>query len=68
MSVTFDLKPTIHLMCTWTFAYRQARKGDWEMVARDRVRFQRKLEEFHEKIKHVFESNHRDNIYKSRFI
>lgn len=66
-SVKFNLKPTIHLMCTWTFAYNQARKGGWEMIVRDRIRFQRRIKEVHVKLDHVLESNHRDIIYKLRF-
>lgn len=66
-NVKFNLKPTMHLMYVWAFAYSQARKGDWEMVARDRIRFQRRIEKIRLKLDPILESNHRDNVYKSRF-
>lgn len=66
-NVKFNLKPTIHLMCTWTFAYKQARKGGWETVARDRCRFRRRIEEICEMLTHILESNHRNNVFRLRF-
>lgn len=66
-SVKLNLNPTIHLMCAWTFAYKQARKGDWEMATRDRCRFQRRIEETREMIDRILESNHRGSVYQSRF-
>lgn len=44
-TVQFNLKPTIHLMYVWSFAYAQARKDQWQEIARDRVRFRRKIDE-----------------------
>lgn len=35
----------VHPMIVWSFAYRQARKGTWEVDALDRLRFQRRIEE-----------------------
>lgn len=35
----------VHPMIVWSFAYRQARKGTWEVDALDRLRFQRRVEE-----------------------
>ena len=32
-------------MIVWSFAYRQARKGTWEVDALDRIRFQKRIEE-----------------------
>lgn len=37
--VRFQEKLTVHLMCTWTYAYKNARQGEWEQAARDRERF-----------------------------
>ena len=42
MSVTFG-RVQIHYLCVWDFAYRDARKGYWEQVARDRCRFKRRI-------------------------
>ena len=35
----------VHPMIVWSFAYRQARKGTWELDALDRLRFQKRIEE-----------------------
>ena len=35
----------VHPMIVWSFAYRQARKGTWEVDALDRLRFQKRIEE-----------------------
>ena len=34
----------IHLMISWDFAYRAARKGPWEQYARDRQHFKRRID------------------------
>lgn len=41
--VKFLDKPIIRLMHTWQFAHKQARKDLWQRVARDRTRFERKI-------------------------
>lgn len=38
--VRFDSCVKILNMYVWSFAYREARKSDWESVALDRCRFQ----------------------------
>lgn len=43
--VKFDLKPTVHEMHVWKFAYKQARKDEWQKAARDRNRFTKKIAE-----------------------
>ena len=35
----------VHPMIVWSFAYRQARKGTWEVDALDRLRFQKRIKE-----------------------
>lgn len=34
----------VHLMISWDFAYRAARKGPWEQYARDRQHFKRRID------------------------
>ena len=40
-----DELAVVHPMIVWSFAYRQARKGTWEVDALDRLRFQKRIEE-----------------------
>ena len=44
--VSFNLKPEIHHMFSWDFAYRQARKSNWMQLAADRERFRQKIIKF----------------------
>lgn len=65
--VQFNLKPVVHVMRTWDFAYRQARKGEWEMAARDRERFKKRIKETEIILCPVFDQNLRDKVYRERF-
>ena len=38
----------VHLIVAWDFAYRNARKGPWEELARDRDRFRRRIDNLSE--------------------
>lgn len=42
-SVRFNLQPKVHLMHVWNFACKQARKDFWQQEARDRVRFEKRV-------------------------
>lgn len=42
--VRFQEKSVIHLMCTWAYAYKKARLGEWEQIARDQERFRLRIE------------------------
>ena len=43
--VTFDeSKPKVHYMHVWSYAYRAEWKGVWEIIARDRKYFPRRIE------------------------
>lgn len=65
--VQFNLTPEVHVMRTWDFAYRQARKGDWEMAARDRERFKKRILKTEDVLSIVFDKNVRDRVYQERF-
>jgi len=66
--VNIDLsKNTIHHMMVWSYAYKQARKGEWEMYARDRARFRRRIDEAHKSLSPILDSTHRHHIYLQRF-
>lgn len=46
-------------MCTWNYEYLASRKGEWEQIARDRARFQRRIEDVGRKISDVLKDDHR---------
>lgn len=46
-------------MCAWRFAAAASRKGPWEEMARDRVRFLRRVGEAERAVGYCLESAHR---------
>ncbi|XP_030370361.1 uncharacterized protein LOC115620978 [Scaptodrosophila lebanonensis] len=64
--VRFNLEPKIHVMYTWDYAYRAARKGDWQVHARDRARFQQRIQRISTILDPILCSDHRQKIYKDR--
>nr|CAD7443570.1 unnamed protein product [Timema bartmani] len=50
-----DSLTTIHLMIAWDYAYRAARIGPWEQIARDRTRFQARINQMEDILKPVEE-------------
>ncbi|XP_037948392.1 uncharacterized protein LOC119683481 [Teleopsis dalmanni] len=65
--VRFNLKPQVHVMHTWNFAYRHARKGHWEDLARDRTRFFLRIQRASAYLDPILNIEHRSKIYKDRF-
>lgn len=65
--VRFNMKPAVHVMRTWDYAYRQARKGEWEMAARDRERFRKRIADLEPVLGPALQSALRDKIYTERF-
>lgn len=55
-------------MHTWSFAYRAARKGEWEMYARDRERFKLRIYRAAFTLNPILEREHRQKIYEKRFV
>lgn len=55
-------------MHTWDFAYRAARKGEWQEIARDRDRFQQRIRRVAPILNNVLTCNHREKVYKDRFL
>lgn len=49
-------------MCTWDYEYWTARKGEWEQIARDRARFERRIQDIGRKILDVLKDDHRQKI------
>lgn len=65
--VRFNLRPQIREIRAWKFAYREARKGKWEQIGRDRERFEKKIAELGRHILPVLEPKHRERIFNERF-
>uniref|UniRef100_A0A182JQ15 PP1c_bdg domain-containing protein n=1 Tax=Anopheles christyi TaxID=43041 RepID=A0A182JQ15_9DIPT len=65
--VRFNAKPVVHVMRAWDFAYRQARKGDWEMAARDRERFRKRIADLEPVLGPALQPRIRDKVYFERF-
>ncbi|KAK7864471.1 hypothetical protein R5R35_011702 [Gryllus longicercus] len=56
----------VHPMVHWLFAYREARRGPWEEIGRDRCRFQSRIERAEQDLSHVFNPEHRRRIWEER--
>lgn len=56
--VNFILKPTIIII------EDEDRKGPWELLARDRDRFKRRIREFENKIGWCFQPLHREKMFR----
>lgn len=65
--VRFNLTPVVHVLRAWSFAYQQARKGEWEQIGRDRVRFHERVKRMEPILLPILDSHHRQNIYQERF-
>lgn len=65
--VRFNLKPTVHVMYSWDYAYRAARKRHWENYAIDRQRFKQRIDNLSEIISPILDTQHREKIYRTRF-
>lgn len=53
----------VHSIIAWSFAYRAARKGDWECHARDRARFRERIETIASILEPVLQPSHREKIH-----
>uniref|UniRef100_A0A1I8NP93 Uncharacterized protein n=1 Tax=Stomoxys calcitrans TaxID=35570 RepID=A0A1I8NP93_STOCA len=65
--VRFNTKPEVHVMHAWNYAYRAARKGHWEMYARDRERFKMRINRVANILNPILEPEHRLKVYENRF-
>lgn len=60
-------KNHIHYLVAWKYAYKEARKGEFQKAYLDRLRFKRKIEEMEKNLCSMLDINHRRKIYKERF-
>ncbi|XP_011305806.1 uncharacterized protein [Fopius arisanus] len=65
--VRFNLEPTIHTMIQWNYAYRAARRGPWEEMARDRERFRVRINCIGRVLEPILTAKHRECIWHDRF-
>ncbi|XP_043675815.1 uncharacterized protein LOC122632721 [Vespula pensylvanica] len=65
--VTFNLTPVVHTMVQWDYAYRAARKGPWEEMARDRERFKGRINCIRCILEPILQIQHRTHIWQERF-
>lgn len=57
----------IHIMVKWDYAYRAARKGPWEEMARDRERFRGRINCIERVLNPILTIQHRNHIWQERF-
>lgn len=65
--MSFDLTPVVHIMVKWNYAYRAARKGPWEEIARDNERFRGRINSIAIVLDPILKSNHRSQVWQKRF-
>ena len=54
-------------MVTWNYAYRAARRGPWEEIARDNERFKKRTKSIAIVLDPILKSKHRSQIWQERF-
>ena len=54
-------------MCKWSFAYKKARKSDYEQCVLDRYRFENRIKYAEKYLTKVLEKSHRQEIYQNLF-
>lgn len=54
-------------MIQWDYAYRAARKGPWEEMARDRERFKGRINCIRCILEPILQIQHRTHIWQERF-
>lgn len=55
------------MLRTWDYAHRQARKGNWMEVGRDRGRFRDRTLRVGTQLKPVLSAQHRERVFNERF-
>ena len=65
--VKFNLDPVVHVMVQWDYAYRAARRGPWEEMARDRERFKGRINCIERVLNPILTNQHRTHVWQERF-
>lgn len=58
----------VHVLVTWSFAYRKARENIYGPMAVDRMRFQRRIKLTEILLNNILTYKHRCKIYECRFL
>ncbi|XP_014284566.1 uncharacterized protein PPP1R15 [Halyomorpha halys] len=58
----------IHTIVTWNYAHRAARVGPWETYARDRARFENRIQQVSKVLSPILEASHRAAVFQERFM
>ncbi|XP_041052974.1 protein phosphatase 1 regulatory subunit 15B [Carcharodon carcharias] len=62
--VRFSPFVEVHKMVTWSFASREARRGQWMQMAQDRTRFLHKIQDTEQAIDYCLQRVHRKKIWE----
>lgn len=57
----------VHRLVKWNYAYRQARKSDYQRIYLDRLRFEKRIAECEQIFCKILDVDHRFKIYCERF-
>ena len=61
--VTFNSKPQMKIMYTYSYAMQANRKSLWMQMACDRIRFQHRIQSMESSMKHILSLEHRTSVY-----
>lgn len=63
-SVTFNEKKNkVYNMVVWSFAYKEARRGDYQKMWVDQCRFEKRIKMCEKSISKILDCNHRYKMY-----
>lgn len=57
----------LHILITWSYAYRSSRKIYWEYLTIDSCRFRRRIMGTSLILNYILDTNHRQRIFNERF-
>lgn len=66
--VHFNKIVTRHTIHAWSFAYREARKSDWQTCILDRIRFLNRIRSLEHLLMNVLSAEHRKKIFAERYL
>jgi len=69
--VQFSSEAPVHIRLSndeeWAVDYQQARVGPWEVMARDRTRFMKRIEQTEQTISWIFTPQHRGKMFSQLY-